>query len=323
MKQKISAPCVLLVSFLTFFILEGVPRGFSAEVLERILAVVNDELVTEQDLQMVMAPVLAQYRTAYTGKEFEDKAQEARHQFLEKVIEDKLILSEAKRKQVIIKDNEVDETMADVRNKFPSREAFLKSIEEQGFTEKKLWGRFRDQVLMQKLVAYEVKSKVSVSPGEVNDYYKNHPEDFAQGDRVKLQHILIRVGTRSEEEASSFAQSLYEKIKAGASFAEIARTYSEGAEAKEDGEMGWIEKDQLMGEIDQKVFTLNNGEITPPIATSLGYHIFKVSERQKFSVKPITEVREQVQDILFKEKYKARLESWLNSLKKNAYISIR
>lgn len=311
----------LIFSFL--LLLSIVRLSYSAEVLERILAVVNDELVTEQDLQMVMAPVVAQYRTTYTGEEFEYRIKEARGQFLNKVIEDKLILSEAKRKQVIVKDPEVDETMADVRNKFPSREAFLRSLEDQGYTEKKIWDRFRDQLMMQKLVTYEVKSKISISPGEVNEYYKNHPEAFAQGDRVKLEHILVRVGTRSEEEAANFAQSLFEKIKAGALFDEIAKTYSEGAEAGEGGEMGWVEKGQLVGDIDQKIFALNEGEITPPIATSLGYHIFKVTGRQKFSVKPLTEARDEIQDILFKNKLSVRFESWLNDLKKNAYISIR
>lgn len=323
MKNKVLS-LLVFVSILTgFSCLKLAERASAAEVLERILAVVNDELVTEQDLQMVMAPVVAQYRTTYTGKEFEDKISEARVQFLNKVIEDKLILSEAKRKLVIVKDPEVDDALTDVRNKFPSREAFLKSVEDQGYTEKKLWDRFRDQIMMQKLVSYEVKSKVSVSPGEVNEYYKNHPQDFAQGDRVKLEHILVRVGTRSEEEASSFAQSLYDKIKAGASFTETAKAYSEAAEAKEGGEMGWIEKGQLMGDIDQKVFALNPGEITVPIATSLGYHIFKVTEREKISVKPISDVRDQIQDVIFKEKFRVRLESWLDSLKKNAYISIR
>lgn len=323
MEQKKLSLIALIFLTANLFPFCGSHKAFGAEVLERILAVVNDELVTEQDLQMVMAPVVAQYRTTYTGKEFDDRIREARSQFLNKVIEDKLILSEAKRKQVIIKDVEVDEMMADVRNKFPNREAFLKSIKDQDYSEKKLWDRFRDQLIMQRLVAYEVKSKVSVSPGEVNEYYKNHPQDFAQGDRVRLEHILVRVGTRSEEEAAAFAQSLYDKVKAGAVFSEIAKSYSEGAEAKEGGQMGWIEKGQLMGEIDQKVFALNDGEITGPIATSLGYHIFKVIERQKFSVKPISEVRDQIQDVIFKEKLKVRLDSWMNNLKKNAYISIR
>ena len=323
MMRKILASFFFMISFGIWAMLLVPHETFSAEVLERILAVVNDELITEQDLQMVMAPVVAQIRTTYTGQEYEDRLKGARRQFLDRVIEDKLILSEAKRKLVIVKDPEVDEMMAEVRNKFPGREAFLKSVEDQGYTEKKLWDRFHDQVMMQKLVAYEVRSRISVSPGEVNEYYKIHSQDFAQGDRIKLQHILVRVGTRSEEEASAFAQSLFDKIKAGASFTEIATAASEGAEAKEGGDMGWVEKGQLMGEIDEKIFALNEGEITPPIPTALGYHIFKVVERQRSSVEPLSEVRAQIQDIIFKEKTKERLESWLQSLKKNAYISIR
>ena len=310
-----------------FFVLVGVRMipgspASSAEVVERILAVVNDEIITEQDLEIVMAPVVAQYRTSYTGAEYEEKAKEARQEFLNKVVDDKLILSEAKRKQVIVKDSEVDEMMSEVRNKFPTREAFLKAIEDQGLTEKKMWNHFRDQLMTQKLVNFEVRSKVSVSPGEVNEYYKAHSEEFEQGDRVHLQHILIRVSTHSEEEAKLLAESLVSRIKEGSSFEELAKSYSEGAEAKEGGEMGWVEKGQLLGEIDEKVFSLEAGQVTEPIQSSLGYHVFKVVERKQFSVRPLSDVRGQVQDILFKERLKARLESWMQSLKKNAYISI-
>lgn len=295
----------------------------AAEVVERIIAVVNDEIVTDQDLQLVMMPVVSQYRTTYMGKELEDKIKEARAEFLNKVIEDKLALSEAKRKQIVLKDVEVDEMMSEVRNKFPAKEIFLKALEDQGLTEKKLWNRFRDQLMTQKLINYEVKSRVSVSPGEVVEFYKAHPDEFTQGDRVRLQQILVRVGSRTEEEAKAFAESLVEQLSSGKSFEELAKTYSEGAEAKEGGEMGWIEKGQLMGEIDEKVFLLNEGEITSPIQTSLGYHVFKVAERQKSSTKPLVEVRDRIQDIIFKQKLRDRLDVWIQDLKKNAYISIR
>ena len=296
---------------------------FSAEVVERILAVVNDEIITEQDLEIVMAPVVAQYRTSYAGGEYEEKASQARQEFLNKIIDDKLILSEAKRKQVIVKDTEVDEMMSEVRNKFPTREAFLKAIEDQGLTEKKLWNRFHDQLMTQKLVNYEVKSKVSVSPGEVNEYYKAHSQEFIQGDQVRLQHILIRVSTHSEEEAKSLVESLASQIKQGKPFEELAKSYSEGTEAKEGGEMGWVEQGQLLGEIDKEVFSLKAGEVTGPIKSSLGYHLFKVVDRKQFSVRPLPDVRGQIQDTLFKEKLRTRLENWMQSLKKSAYISIR
>ncbi len=308
-----------------FFMILAVlsPLRAQAEVVERILAVVNDEIVTEQDLEIVMAPVVAQYRTMYTGAEYDEKVKEARQEFLSKVMDDKLILGEAKRKLVIVKDEEVDEMMTEVRNKFPTREAFLSAIGEQNLTEKKLWNRFRDQLMTQKFVNYEVKSKVSVSPGEVNDYYKANEQDFKQGDQVHLQHILVRSSTRSEEEAKTLADELMMQLTAGKPFDEIAKASSEGAEAAEGGEMGWVEKGQLMGEIDEKVFSLQPGQLTGPIKSALGFHIFKLVERKDVSVKPIADVRPQIQDILFKQKLRDRLESWMQTLKKNAYISIR
>jgi len=313
-------PRVALFFVLAFASAAAVP---AAEVVERIIAVVNDEIVTEQDLQVSMGPVIAQYRTVYAGKEFDQKLQEARKEFLGKVIEDKLILSEAKRLLVIVKDEEVDEMLNEVRNKFPNRETFLRAIEEQGLTEKKLWNRFRDQLMTQKLVAYEVKSKVSVSPGEVSEYYKANQALFVQGDRARLEHILIRTATRGEEESKLLADKIATELAEGKPFDELARTYSEGAEAKEGGQMGWMEKGQLMGEIDEKVFALAEGGVTPPIKSSLGYHIFRVAERQKTSVKPLSDVRQEINDKLFRKKLDERLGAWIADLKKGAYVSIR
>lgn len=313
---------LILASFL-FIALTVCRSGYSEELLERILAVVNDEIITEQDLQIAMAPITAQYRTRYADEEFAARMKEARRDFLNKLIEDKLILSEAKRKQVIVKDAEVDEMMAEVRNKFPSRDVFLKAIQEQGLTEKKLWNRFKDQVMTQKLVSFEVRSKVYVSPGEVNEYYKAHESEFTQGDRVRLLHILIRVGPRTEDEAKSFALNLADEIRKGKPFDEAAKAYSEGAEAKEGGEMGWMEKGQLLGEIDEQVFKAPEGGVVGPLPSSIGYHIFKIVERKQFAIKPISEVRDEIQDIIFREKMRNRLDKWIASLKKNAYISIR
>jgi len=87
--------------------------------------------------------------------------------------------------------------------------------------------------------------------------------------------------------------------------------------------MGWVEKGQLLGEIDEKIFQLQAGQVTEPIQSSLGCHIFKVVDRKQFSVKPLTDVRGQIQETIFKDKLRVRLESWMQSLKKDAYISIR
>ena len=87
--------------------------------------------------------------------------------------------------------------------------------------------------------------------------------------------------------------------------------------------MGWMEKGQLMGEIDEKVFALSAGQITDPIRSSLGFHIFKIVNREKSSLKPIADVRDLIQDKLFKQKLGVRIEVWIKNLKMHAYISIR
>ncbi|HXV18563.1 MAG TPA: SurA N-terminal domain-containing protein, partial [Candidatus Omnitrophota bacterium] len=118
--DRFAAKTLLFVLSLTGLGVASLPdRAYAVEVVERILAVVNDELITEQDLQSMMAPVIAQYRTRFTGEELDARLSEMRRQYLNKAIEDRLILSEAKRLQVIVNDDEVDAEMASVRNKFP------------------------------------------------------------------------------------------------------------------------------------------------------------------------------------------------------------
>ncbi len=318
MKKLKALPALMLAANLLFL-----PSMHAAEVIERIVAVVNDEIITDRDLDLIMAPVTAQYRTIYTGGELDARMRAARQEFLNKLIEEKLILSEAKRRQVILKDAEVDEMMTEVRTKFPTRELFLKALEDQGLTEKKLWNRFRDQIMTQKYMNYEVRSKISVSPGEISEYYKAHEGEFEQGRRVKLLQILVREGARSDEEAKQFADSLVSQLESGKSFDELAKAYSEGTEAAEGGSMGWVEKGQLLGEIDDKIFELEEGQTTAPIKSALGYHIFKVIEKQDSAVKPIADVRSEIHDVLFKEKVKKKLDSFIGNLRKNAYISIR
>src|SRR5207244_2684962 len=119
-------------------------------------------------------------------------------------------------------------------------------------------------------VNYEVRSKISVSPGDVTEYYNAHQSEFVQGERVKLRQILVRVGSRSEDEAKTFADSLVAQLRGGKPFEDLAKSYSEGSEAKDGGDMGWVERGQLLGEIDEKIFLTPVGQITPPVKSALG-----------------------------------------------------
>ncbi len=303
--------------------LVGTHSAFAAEVVERIVAVVNDELVTERDLELAMAPVVEHFRTLYTGNQFDENLKKARQDILNKVIEDKLILSEAKRKKITAQDAEIDEMIQEVRNKFPSHEIFVKAMEAQGVTEAELRKRFHDQLMVQHLVDYEVQSRVAVSPGEVSVYYKEHEKEFTGKPQVRLQQILIRSSNgRTLEEAKASAESLVEQLKKGSSFDELARSHSEAAEAKEGGQMGWVDKGQLLGRIDEEIFALGVGEITQPIESSLGYHIFKVMEKKDVETKPFSEVKDDIQSAIFRKKMTQRLQAWIAQLRANAYLSV-
>lgn len=296
--------------------------GRSEETLDRILVVVNDEIITERDLQSTIEPVISQYRATMSGHALEAKVAEARKVYLEQLINERLIRSAAKRGNVTVDEEEVDEMMDEIRRKFPSQEAFGRVLADQGLSFKKLKERFRDQILNRRMVDLKVRSRLTLSPGEIRDYYDQHQDEFKGLDKVRVRQILIRIGEqRSEEEAQELLLSILEELDKDGDMTTLARLYSEAAEAAEGGDMGWVERGQLIEKIDRQIFQLSVGQYTPLIRSQLGYHIFKVEEKKDAETRSFEQVRNRVQSLLYRRKTSSRIEAWLKELRQNAYIA--
>lgn len=294
------------------------------EVVDKIVVVVNNEIITQREIDRMAGPVYEQYRALYYGDELVKKVEEARLGIINQLIEDKLILSEAKRLNIEVTDDEVELRVNDIRKHFNSKEDFEAALLEQGLMLKDLRARYREQIMTRRLIDQRIGSRITISPSEVSDYYNKHLNEYIQPEEIRLRNILIRPRSGLEPaKALALAKEVLRRLSEGGDFAGLAKEYSEGPNAKEGGLMGYIKKGDLLPEIEAIVFNLKEGELSGVVQTSLGYHVFKVEEKRPRKTNDLSEVRHDVEEAIFKEKVRGKLKGWIEGLKKNAYIAFK
>jgi len=316
----------------------GRTMGWAEEAQNRIIAVVNNDVITTADVEQAMAPLYGQYQAVYRPDELPSRVQEAQQQIINLLIEERLMLQEARAPRpvevakgrwatptlITVSDEELADAIAQAKGRFSSEAEFLQALQQHHMTLQDLEARYRDQMTIQRLVDREVRSRIAVAPSEITAYYQAHMDDYRSPEAVRLSNILIRVsGMWDDARAKAKAHDLWSALKAGATFAELARRHSEGPNADGGGMMGWIERGRLMPEIEQAVFAIEPGQLTPVVKSPLGYHIFRIEERRPAQTKPVAEVSGEIEDALYQEQYRQRYAEWIGRLKEHAYINVK
>lgn len=307
-------------------VLAAAPPASASDTVDRILVVVNDEIITSSDLSQALYPLVTRLRATHSGPELDLKLRETRQNVLKDMISDRLIISAARavdpKFKIVAEDAEIDEMVDQMRERFPSDEVFDKVMKEQGMSRKKLRDRFRDDIMKRKMIDFKVKSRVSLSPGEIKAFYDSHPDDFKGVAEVRARQILVRVGTtRSEELARSTVQSILDQLAKGGDFAALAKEYSEASDADTGGDMGWLRRGQFMERIDRAIFALEPGQTSDVIQTQLGLHLFRAEEKRVSDPVSFEQAIPRIENYLYKKKVADELRVWLKELKENSFVS--
>lgn len=333
MAQKISLAAIGVALSLLWI---PVPTAWTEEM--RIVAVVNDEAITQQDLNQAFLPIYLQMQSMYGPEEVAEKSKEITQQVLQQLIEERLMLQEARNPQpvefakgrigtpppVTASEEEVEEMLADTRSKFQSEEELNDALGEQGLTLEDLKARFRNQIIIQKLISRQLRSRITVSPAEVTAYYESHPQEFEIPVAVQSAVILIKPkGSFDLVQARDLAQRLAQQLRQGADFYDLAKRYSDGPNAKMGGRIGYLEKGSSVKEIGEVLFSLKEGEVSPLIQTAAGYHIFRAESIRPARRATLEEAKDPIQSRIFQEKTAVRYKEWITRLRAGAYISIK
>lgn len=294
--------------------------------VDEIVAIVNDEVITQTDLDRVLATIETEYRAVYPdSREFAQKIKLAKENIVNQMLEEKLVLCEAKKFNIKFDESRIDVQIEQIKENFAGEEEFERALEAQGLRPKDLRDRFRDQEIMKKAVDYFVRSKINIDPIEIKDFFKSQKAGLAQPERARLKSILIRVDSSTDEyKALRRAKGVLVRLRKGDNFEEVAKSYSQGASAGEGGNSGFfVEKGELIKEIDEAVFNLNPGEFTDVIKTHQGYRIFKVVEKEPAKPLTFSEAQDIIRQILYRKKFTEAFKEWIERLKENAYIMIK
>jgi len=296
-----------------------------AEIVDRIVAVVNDEPITQSEIDMSFAPIYQQYTHSYEGTTLMEKLEEARLGVLNQLIEDKLILQEAQSLEIEVSDDDVEARINELKQRFSSSQEFLEKMREEGLTIRSLRQRNRDQMMVQRLKQYQVYSRVSVSPQEVENYYNDHLDEYTQDEKVKASTIMVRKDADVEDQTavSDAMTAILNTYKAGTSFADLAREHSQEAHAQDGGALGFVTKGDMIASVDEAIFATNVGELSEIIESDIGYHVFLIEAKQEKKVTDFEALKETIRNAVFRQKVEERYTAWIGELNKNAYISIK
>ncbi len=284
---------------------------------DAIIGVVNDELITFKDLndylRATYASLVAEGRE---DEEIKEIMKDLQDNGIDRLIEDKLILSRANELKLEVREKLVDERLEKIKGQYPSEQIFLGALTKNGVTITELRKKIRDQLKIDFVVEEEVKSKIYVNPQEVTEFYQQNQGQFMKKESLKLDSIFIDA-KEDKDQAKIKAQEALELIKQGQDFSAVALRYSQTPS------LGLVERGQLLPSIEEVVFNLQQNEVSALVEVEGGLYIFKLMEKISGQMASLAEVKNSIYDFLFKKKFQDRLVPWMEKLKKNAYIDIK
>jgi peptidyl-prolyl cis-trans isomerase SurA len=295
------------------------------QVVDRIVAQVNNDIITLSDLNRELAVARRELASRYTGAQLEAELKKAQEQALDNLINEKLLLQKATElgfgANVDIQVSAYVERMRKEYN-FKDMEQFEQALAQQGFTMAGYRDYLRKQYIIQGLIQEFVSSRITLLSEEIERYYRDHKADFSTPEEVSLSEIVIPMESGSDSDAASRAAEIHNRLTQGESFAALASQYSKGPTASKGGSIGSYVTGKLAPEIVQAIANVKEGEITPVTKENPGYVIYRVDSRKPSATKPLDEVRDKIKETLWEQKFEPEKNRFLAQLKEDAYIQI-
>jgi peptidyl-prolyl cis-trans isomerase SurA len=300
------------------------------KVVEDIVARVNDQIITSSDYDRA-----AQQLTAEAGQQAvpAQQLEQKKADLLRDLIDQQLLLSKGKELG-ITGETELVKRLDEIRkqNHLESMEDLEKAAQQQGVSYEDFKANIRNSIITQQVVRDEVGRKISMSPGEVQAYFKAHESEFAQPESVTLNEILVPTPAKAATEgadatvvaaAQAQADEIEKKLAAGAKFDDLAKPSPTDPNAPKSVVLGEYRRGMLVKEIEDKAFALKTGEHSQPIRTKQGFIILQATQRNLGGEASFKQVEPQVEEALFLERMQPKLREYLTKLREEAAIDIK
>lgn len=324
MKTAIEKIIPYLMAGLLLFSLGGT-RG---EVVDRIVALVNNEVLTLSELEETGRHIFDQVQQSTSPSEREEKLREVRKAVLDQLIENKLLDQEIRNRKIEIPEREVDAAIQEVMTHNHLTENELKkALAKDGLTYSYYRQRIREDLGKMHLINREIKSKIVIKEEELRKTYSQNLKEYTDQLEVKVQQIFLPIPQFATEEQITTirkeAQSILGKARQGEDFAQLALSYSKGPEAREGGVLGFFKPKELRPELEEAAFKLKPGELSDLIKSQEGFHILRVMERKGGEPKPFAEVQDKIRDEMVQAEGERQFREWMKALRAKAYVEVK
>jgi len=298
----------------------------SAKTVEKIVAIINDQLITLSDTEKFHKKLQsgglvddALLKLSDTQKLLKD-----RNALLNQMIDERLIDSEVKRKNMEVTIERVEQEIRTIaKNNGIARPQLQAALQAKGVTMSEYQDFIKTSLERQGLIEREVTSKIRISDEDISSYYMSKKGPSAsQIFEFTLSHILLSPKNGGSEAALNKARTVEEKLKAGQSFEKLAEQYSEDPNFSKGGALGVFRAGEMLKEIEAAIRNVEPGDQTGVVKTSLGYQIIKVNKRTLISDPKMDEEREEIRRVLYADAFKRQFRLWLNQRKDEAFIRI-
>jgi peptidyl-prolyl cis-trans isomerase SurA len=304
---------------------QAVAERLNMQFANGIAAVVEEKVITVDDIRREIAPVLPQVqRESRNEREFNERINALQENIVQGLIDRVLIVKEfykdeKRRVPASYVDNQVAEIVA---TQFEGdRSKFLAYLRGRGISQKDYRKEVEEDMIYGYMRQQQRKSASQISPVKIQTFYDENRERFFQEDQVKLRLIQLTRQTGETDDALKVrAAQVEEQVKAGASFVDLARLYSQDSRRSRGGDWGWQSKSDLRKEFSDVLFTMEKGQTSPALVMTEGAFFLHVEERKVAGIQPIDEVREQIERILQQQFAQQAQERWLERLRRNGYV---
>jgi len=300
----------------------------AAVVIDSVVATVDNEPILESDLMTEIAPLVESLRiSGAADSEMQRQIELALNEALDTAIEQRILHRQALLRGFQVDDQAVEERIERIRSQFPTNDAFLRAMQEAGETMSDFRERMRRQILAVSMGAgqrREFEKEAVITESDIAQYYQDYRQEFSHDERIRIRRIFLDAGQSPEDRARAKARllALKAELDQGAAFADLARAHSEGPEAADGGLVGWVERGDLVAELEAPVFALQVGEVTEPIDTEFGVLLMKADERVGAGTMSLQEARTKIEPIL-RQKYAAeRFDKWMTELRKGSRVRV-
>jgi peptidyl-prolyl cis-trans isomerase SurA len=320
------------MKFTYFAVLAFAPVCFAANdvaVVDQVVARVNGDIISQDELQKFTRELAAELKAqGASGAQLQQEFNKREKDVLRDRIDELLLIQKGKELNVNV-DSEISKYVANLQRQsgMTDTDKFHEYIRQQsGMSYEDFISEARNQFLTREVIGEEVGRHINITPKEIEDYYNAHKQDFVREEKVYVSEILISTEGKDAAgvaAAEKKAKQIAEEAKRGERFSDLARDNSDATTAKDGGALGGYKKGELMKTLEDSVWSLPKGAVTSPIRIATGFEILKIDDHTKAGLASLTEVKTEIENILYGPKMQPRVREYLAQLRKQAFLQIK